>query len=96
MGPSAKTFHLKTMLIMKRKPVQQNPRQCALFHNFYPGREKLEVVTLKTIFSRLYSTNATLFDGFLAICSMKCFLSEPEALADFLRRGSANASGSKS
>jgi len=27
---------------------------------------------------------------------MKCFLSEPEALADFLRRGSANASGSKS
>jgi len=43
-----------------------------------------------------YSTNATILDGLLTFCAMKCVLFEPEALADFLRRGSASASGSKS
>jgi len=45
---------------------------------------------------RHYSTNATLFDGDPAFCPRKCFSSEPEALADFLRLGSINTSGSKS
>jgi len=47
-------------------------------------------------FFRDFSTNAILFDGILAFRPMKCCLVKSEALADFLRRGSASASGSKS